>query len=52
VPIQFVIFDVLAADGESVTAWSYARCRDRLEQLGLDASAWMRESFDQVRPGV
>ena len=42
-----MIFDVLAADGESVTAWSYARRRDRLEQLGLDGPAWMTpDTFD------
>ena len=39
--VQLMIFDVLAVDGESVTAWSYAKRRDKLEQLGLDGSAWM-----------
>ena len=47
VPIQFMIFDVLAADGESITSWSYAKRRDRLEQLGLDGPAWMTpDTFD------
>ena len=47
VPIQFMIFDVLAADGESITSWSYARRRDRLERLGLDGPAWITpDTFD------
>jgi bifunctional non-homologous end joining protein LigD len=47
VPIQFMIFDVLEVDGESHTASSFARRRDRLEQLGLDGPAWMTpDTFD------
>jgi bifunctional non-homologous end joining protein LigD len=41
VPIQFMIFDVLAADGDSLTALSFARRRDKLEQAGLDGPAWL-----------
>ena len=42
-----MVFDVLAVDGESITAWSYAKRRDRLEQLGLDGAAWMTpDTFD------
>jgi peptidyl-dipeptidase Dcp len=48
VPIQFMIFDVLAVDGESITTWSYARRRDRLEQLGLDAqSKYLLERYEK-----
>ena len=47
VAVQYMVFDVLAVDGESVTAWSYAKRRDKLEQLGLDGPAWMTpDTFD------
>ena len=41
VPIQFMIFDVLAVESESVTALSFARRRESLERLALDGPAWM-----------
>jgi bifunctional non-homologous end joining protein LigD len=42
-----MIFDVLAVDGESLTALSFARRRDSLEQLGLDGPAWTTpDTFD------
>jgi bifunctional non-homologous end joining protein LigD len=42
-----MIFDVLAVDGQSLTALSFARRRDSLEQLGLHGPAWMTpDTFD------
>ncbi len=47
VAVQLMVFDVLAVDGESITGWSYAKRRDRLEQFGLDGPAWMTpDTFD------
>jgi hypothetical protein len=34
-----MVLDVLAIKGESITAWSYAKRRGRLEELGLDGPA-------------
>ena len=50
VPIQFMVFDVLAADGESITVWSYAERTDRVEQLGLEEPAWMDSRHLRRRP--
>jgi bifunctional non-homologous end joining protein LigD len=47
IPGQYKVFDVLAIGGESVTALSFARRRDRLEKLDLDGPAWMTpDTFD------
>ena len=34
VPVQFMVFDVLAVDGESITAWSYAKRATGSSSLG------------------
>ena len=47
VQVQLMIFDLLAVDGESVTHLSYAKRRERLEQLGLDEHWWTTpDTFD------
>src|SRR4051794_29600050 len=47
IPIQLVIFDLLAVDGESLLPRPYSERRVRLEKLGLHGSAWMTpDTFD------
>ena len=41
VPIRLMIFDLLAADGVSLTDRHYSERRRRLDALGLDGPAWM-----------
>jgi bifunctional non-homologous end joining protein LigD len=50
IQVQFMIFDLLAVDGESITHLSYARRRERLEQLGLDEHWWTTPyTFDDAQ---
>jgi bifunctional non-homologous end joining protein LigD len=40
VPVMFVVFDVLAEDGESLVRLPYRARRERLEALRLDGPHW------------
>ncbi|MCU1426138.1 MAG: ligD [Actinomycetia bacterium] len=40
VPVAYMIFDVLAIDGEVLATFPYAQRRARLESLALDGPAW------------
>ena len=45
--VSYMVFDLLALDGEPLTGWSYGRRRDALEALELEGPAWqMVASFD------
>ena len=40
-PVTFLVFDLLAWDGEDLTAVPYARRRERLDALGLGGHRWV-----------
>jgi len=47
VPLTFVIFDLLRADGKDLTTSPYAERRSKLESLKLEGPAWSTsETFD------
>ena len=47
VPLTFVVFDLLRADGKDLTTSPYAERRSKLESLKLEGPAWSTsETFD------
>jgi bifunctional non-homologous end joining protein LigD len=40
-PVTYLVFDLLAADGESLLGRPYAERRERLDALGVDGHRWM-----------
>jgi bifunctional non-homologous end joining protein LigD len=40
-PVTFLVFDLLAWDGENLTELSYAERRERLDALGLPGNRWV-----------
>ncbi len=49
VPVRLMIFDLLAANGISLTDRHYSERRQRLEDLALDGQAWMTpDTFDKA----
>ena len=46
VPVTYLVFDVLRAEGDEVVTWPYHRRRQRLETLPLGPRAMVPPSFD------
>lgn len=52
VPVTYLAFDLLAADGESLLAQPYSLRRSRLDELGLDGPSWQTPPAFTGVPGA